>query len=270
MALKTNPIEGGIGAEVINFDLSDFDRDSADDILTAISRFGLLLFRRQSLTDHHLYEMSKGLGKVEIPANSSSRSPGFQEVLYISNLHTADGAPIGGSTPGTRGGWHSDQAFRKSPATLSTLFCVIAPETGGGTSFCSKERGYQSLSDAKKQELKDLRGQYMPGKSHDVEKIEVTHAAVLKCPQTERKTLYVSPSTRGFEGMSEVSSDALKEELLGYQLREEHQYTHNWRMGDMLIYDNAQFLHRREAYDGFRFLKATRVFADPAMFAVPN
>ena len=100
--------------------------------------------------------------------------------------------------------------------------------------------------------------------------IQVTHPAVLINPQTRIRTLYVGPGTRGFEGLGDTEGKALKEELLSYQLRPEHTYQHKWRMGDMLIYDNAQLLHKRDAYEGIRFLKATRLFLSPDRFAVPD
>ena len=55
-----------------------------------------------------------------------------------------------------------------------------------------------------------------------------------------------------------------------YQLKSEHCFTHNWRMGDLVVYDNAQVLHKKEAFKGGRLLKSSRVFMDPARFAVPG
>jgi taurine dioxygenase len=115
-----------------------------------------------------------------------------------------------------------------------------------------------------------LRGKYLPGKNHEIDKIEVIHPVVLENPRNGRRSLYVSQATRGFDGIDGAQSEALKAELLGYQMREEHRYTHHWRMGDMLIYDNAQLLHLREAFAGLRWLKATRTFAPKQHFAVPD
>jgi taurine dioxygenase len=70
--------------------------------------------------------------------------------------------------------------------------------------------------------------------------------------------------------LDDAEGRALKEELLSYQFRPEHIYQHNWRMGDMLIYDNAHFLHRRDAFEGIRFHKATRLYLSPDRFAVPD
>ena len=58
--------------------------------------------------------------------------------------------------------------------------------------------------------------------------------------------------------------------LRRYQLKPEHRFTHSWRMGDLVVYDNAQVLHKKEAFKGGRLLKSSRVFMDPARFAVPG
>ncbi len=130
--------------------------------------------------------------------------------------------------------------------------------------------GYESLPPALKDRVANLRVQYSPGDSHGVPNIQVTHPAVLINPKSGVKTLYVSPGARGFEGLEDAEGKILKEELLSYQFRPEHLYQHNWRMGDMLIYDNGQLLHKRDAFKGVRFLKATRLFASPDRFAVPD
>ena len=121
-----------------------------------------------------------------------------------------------------------------------------------------------------KDRLENMKVLYSPGVSHGVPDIQVTHPAVLVNPESGVKTLYVGPGTRGFEGLDDAEGRALKEELLSYQFRPEHIYQHNWRMGDMLIYDNAHFLHRRDAFEGIRFHKATRLYLSPDRFAVPD
>lgn len=270
MEFKTRPLTPEYGVEVLDVDLAQIDEAMAETILKSANEHALLLFRRQSLHDEDIYRLSAAMGPVEEPAAKSNHSPDFKQVNYISNLNDAEGTFIGNPITNTDGGWHTDQAFRKNPATLSTLFCIINPHTGGGTSFCSTRLGYEALPHDLKQRLKGLRGQYIPGRSHEVEKIEVTHPVALTNPVNARKTLYVTPGTRGFEGLDKSESDALKAELMTYLLRPERIYQHHYRMGDMLIYDNAQLLHKRDGYEGPRFLKITRVFLSPECFAVPD
>lgn len=272
MDFQTKPLSENFGAEVLGVDLTQIDEDMAEAILSTVQKHALLLFRRQSLHDDDIYRLSKALGPVEEPpAARDNHSPGFKSVIYLANINSLDGTLIKGNfVDKTDGGWHSDQAYRQNPATLSTLFCVISPESGGSTSFSSTRMGYESLPPALKDRIDNMKVLYSPGKKPGVPDIQVTHPAILINPQTRIKTLYVGPGARGFEGLEDTEGKALKEELLSYQLRPEHTYQHKWRMGDMLIYDNAQLLHKRDAYEGIRFLKATRLFLSPDRFAVPD
>ena len=270
MKLRTRALRPDYGVEVLDVDLTQIDDAMAEAILDGVNEHALLLFRRQSLHDQDIYRLSAALGPVEEPAAKVNHSPDFKSVNYISNLNDVDKTFVGNPIDTGDGGWHTDQAFRKSPATLSTLFCIINPHTGGGTSFCSTRLAYEVLPEELRKRVEGLRGRYMPGKSHEVEKIEVSHPVVLANPVNGRKTLYVTAGTRGFEGLDDAESAALKEELLSYVLRPEHIYQHHYRMGDMLIYDNVQLLHKRDAYTGPRFLKITRVFLSGDRFAVPD
>lgn len=272
MNFETRPLSENFGAEVLDADLTEVNRDMAEAILSAVHKHAILLFRRQSLHDEDIYRLSTALGPVEEPtAAKDNHAPGFKSIVYLANINSLDGTLIKGNfVEKTDGGWHSDQAYRKNPATLSTLFCVIAPESGGSTSFANTRLGYESLPLTLKNRLENMKVRYSPGKSHGVPDIEVTHPAVLVNPESGIKTLYVGPGARGFEGLNDAECRALKEELLSYQFRSEYIYQHNWRMGDMLIYDNAHFLHRRDAFEGIRFHKATRLHLSPDRFAVPD
>ncbi len=133
---------------------------------------------------------------------------------------------------------------------------------------CLTQLGYRALPDALRNRVETLRGHFRPGRTHEVPDVQVTKPCVLTNPTNGTKTLYVTGGMR-FEGMDSEEGKELKEEILSYIMREEHIYSHSWRMGDMLIYDNAQLLHKRDAFEGIRFLKATRVFLDPNRFSVP-
>ncbi len=272
MDLETRPLTEGFGVEVLHVDLARIDEPLADALMDAMVEHALVLLRRQSLDDTEIFRLCSAFGPVEEPAAKRSHSPGHKEINYISNLSDGEGRMIGGLTPDQHGDgpWHSDQSFRRRPATLSTLFCVHPPAEGGGTGFCSTTQGHAALPPDLAERVGGLRGLYLPSAVHDIEKVEVSHPAVLVQPVSGRRSLYVSASTRGFEGLESDEGEALKAELLGYQLRAEHRYSHRWRMGDMLIYDNAQLLHRREAFRGLRWLKATRTFAPRDRFAVPD
>ncbi len=95
---------------------------------------------------------------------------------------------------------------------------------------------------------------------------------VLENSATGRRSLYLSPNhTIAIEGLPEAEGRELFDALLDHALRDEFIYTHRWRNGDVVMWDNARLLHRRDAFDGSlaRLAKRTTIYMDPAYFAVP-
>lgn len=271
LPFQTQILRPGFGVEVLDVDLASLDEGQVDGLLNALVQHHLLLFRRQSLNDAEHAHLARIFGPVNVASKTSCLAPGQPEVMYVSNLHDEDMRLIGGLKKGDDGEslWHSDQSFRDKPATISTLFCVHPPAEGGGTGIASSVLGYEALPPALQQRLEGMMAIYRPLPSHEIAIVDVLHPAVLTNPVTGRKAVYVSELCRGFEGLSEDEGLALRDEVMGYVLREEHLYSQPWRMGDLLIYDNAQVLHRREGFAGLRWLKGTRSYAPQDRFAQP-
>lgn len=269
MSMQFVPIEGSFGVRGPDIDLAVIDDRQFADIKAAVQRHALVLFRRQALTDDGLAALSGRFGRLEIPANHNALSPITPHVVNITNMKDGEGRNIGGGASDELS-WHSDQAFRKNPATLSVLYAVIVSPTGGETWWCNTRLGYAALPESLRAEIEGLRGTYLPGKMHTIEKIEVSHPLALPMPDGSGHALYASQSTRGIVGLDPDKARSLLETLLGYQLRPEHIYRHQWRPGDLMIYDNGQTLHRRDAFEGPRFMKGTRAFVSPDEFPVPN
>ena len=145
MNFQTRPLSKNFGAEVLDVDLAQINEELAEAILGAIQEHAPLLFRRQSLHGDDIYRLSAALGPVEEPpAAKDNHSPGFKSVVYLANINSLDGTLIRGNfIDKSDGEWHSHQTYRQHSATLSTLFCVIGPESGGGTSFSSTRMGYE-------------------------------------------------------------------------------------------------------------------------------
>ncbi|MEM7021893.1 MAG: TauD/TfdA family dioxygenase [Pseudomonadota bacterium] len=269
MSLKFVPLDAPFGAEGPNIDLAAIGEGEFAEIKQAVMRHALVLFRRQSLSDEDLAILTERFGPAEVPANHRALSPVTPHVVYISNMKDESGRPIGGGASEEMN-WHADQSFRKNPATLSLLYAVVVPPERGHTYWCSTRLGYEALPDTLKGWVGEHRGTYLPGKNHQIDKVEVSHPLVLAMPDGSGNRLYVSSSTRGIEGMADDESKARLEEILEHQLRPEHIYEHDWRVGDLMIYDNGQTLHRRDSFDGLRLMKGTRAFVSAEDFPVPN
>ena len=76
----------------------------------------------------------------------------------------------------------------------------------------------------------------------------------------------------GIDGWREDDARALLDELLPLLVHEEFVYTHSWRPGDVVLWDNARLMHRREAFDSAlpRLAKRTTIHLRPEHFAVPT
>lgn len=269
MTLTFTPLGGPFGAQASDVDLAAVDDAQFEEVKAALKRHALLLFRRQALSDHDLAALSGRFGPVEVPANHNAHSPVTQHVVYISNIKDESGRAIGGGASGEMH-WHADQSFREKPATISLLYAVLVPPQGGHTYWCSTKLGFAALPDDLKRRVRALRGTYLPGEAHTIDKVEVSHPVVLRQPDGDDEYLYVSSSTRGIAGMDADAARALLEELLAHQLRPEHVYEHHWRPGDLMIYDNGQTLHRRDSFEGLRLMKGTRAFVSAREFTVPD
>ncbi|MFM9884125.1 MAG: TauD/TfdA dioxygenase family protein, partial [Burkholderiales bacterium] len=70
--------------------------------------------------------------------------------------------------------------------------------------------------------------------------------------------------------LPKAESDATLAELFEWCVRPEFVYTHAWRLGDALLWDNACTMHRREPFDSNeqRLMKRTTILPDPER-AVP-
>jgi len=270
MSLQTRPLDAGFGVEVLDLDLAESDSNQMSALLDLLAEQALVLLRRQTLADAELVALARSLGPVSIASRTSTLAPDYPEVMYVSNLKDADGRLIGGipKHDHAESVWHSDQSFRSNPATLSTLMCVNAPEHGGGTGFISTVLAWEALEPALRKRLGTMRGLYRPRPVHEIEIVEVSHPLVLTNPRTGKQALYVSELCHGFADLDEAEGNALLQKLLEHLNNPAFRYTHAWRMGDIAIYDNAQLLHRREAFAGLRWLKATRSYADGMRFAL--
>jgi taurine dioxygenase len=231
----------------------------------------MLVFRDQLLGDEDLLRVGRSIGdgRMEESARLISLAPDRRLVAYLTNLQNEAGQPLGFGGSDTDY-WHSDQEFRKAPATLASLYCLIPPPEGGATSFASTAAENLELDTALLDRLRGLRSTRRPATTHDnAVHHEVAHPVVMTTPRTRREVVYISENTIRFPGVDEAEGQAMKRAVLAQVLRPENVYSHRWRMGDFIIYDNTQLLHRREAFRGTRWLKATKMFAPTEWFAVP-
>lgn len=287
--LQTRPLGATLGLEVLDVDLSAID-DATFEALRALWQAHPLLFlRRQALLEDELVGFSRRFGELDILVRDDMFSPTHPEVIYITNLKAESGRALGG-LGSYEMNWHTDQIYRQRPPTGSIFYAVEMPVGGPQTWWCDTSAAYEALPDALRTELLGLRATCKYGNrpedgyQRDVtddagrSRIEsqtppATHPMVLTHPVTRRRSLYFDPrKTIGIEGMEPERALALIRELAQHLGRPEFVYRHDWRPGDVVFWDNARLLHRRDGFDAKlpRFAKRTTIHLPPEQFPVPS
>lgn len=275
MAMTTRPLSPTLGVEVNGIAMtSALDADTANSIRNLWRRHGLLLFRGQQLEEEHLIAFSRNLGPLEIHVRREYLSSKNPEILYVSNMKE-DGRPIG-ILADTEVGWHYDQIYLPRPAVGSLLYSVIIPADRGATSFADMSAAYEELPESLKRRIdgrKAVQSYEAFNRSYSVptsdeqrrKTPDIEHPLVRTHPYTGRKALYICPGmTTGIVGLPEEESASLLAELFAWSTQPRFVYTHTWRLGDALLWDNACTMHRREPFDSAqqRLMKRTTILPD--------
>jgi alpha-ketoglutarate-dependent taurine dioxygenase len=262
--MSVHPMNAALGAEVGGVDLRALD----DGLFAAIHRawldYQVLLFRGQSLTDEQLVAFSRRFGELdEAPVQESGQRfvPGHPEIYVVSNV-VQDGVPIGSLGAG-EAVWHTDMSYLPRPPKASVLYALEVPAQGGDTSFCSMYAAWEQLPDPLKRQSGGLRvkhdGTYNSGgyvrqgmtPTGDPRTSPGTlHPLVYVHPETGRRALYLGRRRNAYiEGLPLDESEALLDEIWREATREELTWRHQWRVGDLVLWDNRCTMHRRDGFD---------------------
>lgn len=253
------------GAYVSDIDFRTVTYEELVSIKKLLSLYGLLVFKKQKLNDEDLVALGRsvGNGKLEQPARNASLSLERRYVAWLTNLHDGQKKTLGFSDNKTDY-WHSDQEFRVAPASVSILYCEQTHCTGGETSFASTNIKTADFDSDTIDFLRTCWSTRRPALSHDnAPDIKVAHPVILR--HGNEDFFYISENTIDIihEQTPLAESDELKEKILGAILAADNIYSHVWSEGDLLLYDNSQLVHRREAFCGPRFIKALKIHPDP-------
>ena len=253
-----------LGAEIRGIDL----RKITDGDFAAIHHAWLanlaLLFRGQQLTDADLIAFSRRFGGLDYaPIQETGRRfvEGYPEIYVVSNV-MENGVPIGSLGAG-EATWHTDMSYLVDPPKASMLYALEVPPSGGNTYFSSMYAAYESLPDELKRRIEGLQlkhdGTYNSGGyvrqgvtavDHPVSSPGTYHPLVCRHPETKRRLLYLGRRRNAYiKGLSLADSEALLDELWSYATRDDISWFNEWRVGDLVMWDNRCTMHRRDPFD---------------------
>jgi taurine dioxygenase len=258
------PTRKALGAEIQGVDLRTVDSNEFACIYRAWLDHSVLLFRGENLTDDDLIAFSERFGELDwAPVQESGRRfvEGHPEIYVVSNV-MENGEPIGSLGAG-EATWHTDMSYLQDPPKASILYALEVPPSGGNTYFNSMYRAYEFLPDAVKKRIegKTLKhdatynsGGYVrqgiAAIDDPVTSPGTYHPLVCTHPETRRRVLYLGRRRNAYiEGLSLQESESLLDELWMYANREELEWHNEWRVGDLVLWDNRCTMHRRDPFD---------------------
>jgi taurine dioxygenase len=257
MPIEIVPTGAALGAEIRGIDLAKpIDDATFAEIERAYNEHGVIFFRDQHITPAEQVGFTRRFGEIEFNIFGERWSvPGSPEIVVVSNV-TEDGQPIGVRRAGEN--WHSDMCYAARPPRGTMLYAQEIPELFGlplgDTEFASAAAAYDALPPSLRKQIEGRRAIFdfagrkraFPPKQSEIDRYPpVTHPIVRTHPYTGCKCLYVMrDDCTGIEGMQQEEAEALIAALADHIIKPAFIYRHQWRRGDLLLWDNCTVQHR--------------------------
>jgi alpha-ketoglutarate-dependent 2,4-dichlorophenoxyacetate dioxygenase len=256
--------------EVTGIDLTQpIPREDFRTIWDAFNEHQILVFRDQAFDDESQIAFSRNFGELEtmIAHPGNDWNPGHISVM--TNLGK-DGNLLPLDHPAMihrerNEAWHSDSSFKPVAALASLLAARIVPPVGGNTEFASARAAYEALSAERKAGLEGLTAVHRithpdmnvdDDKGYDEDAKQrhtVTHPLIRTNPVNGRKALYVGSHAQEIVGMPLKEGRKILDELTAFCTQPQFVYSHHWRDGDAVMWDNRCTLHRATSFDKTRY-----------------
>ena len=277
--LEIRKIGEALGAEVSGLDLSlPIAPEIVPRIRAAWLEHMVLRFRGQKLTDSQLLAFSRNFGELDPPGpNPLGRPflPDHPEMNVISNIKEG-GVPIGGLGDG-EAIWHADMTYVERPPMAAILYAIELPPAGGDTYWANMVLAHEALSEALKRRVEGLEAVHdatynsagvMRKGYKDVTDPRTApgarHPLVRTHPETGRRSLFLGRRRNSYiVGLELEESERLLDELWRHATQPKFTWRQQWRVGDVVVWDNRCTLHRRDAFDPLarRLLHRTQIRA---------
>ena len=260
--------------------LSQADREAVRD---ATARHGVTVIPGQDLSDEDIYDFVASFGdkivEVETAEGVPPHSRGVMPLGNVDkdgNILPADDWNVQQNLANEL--WHTDMTFVSPRASFSLLYGKTVPPEGGNTEFCDTRLFWETLPDAERARLSRLtcahsvlhsRRKYgfTEWPQEVIDRFPPIARPMVNVQQSPGRTaLPLAAYIQSIDGMTAEQSEALVEDLTARATVPANVYSHRWRAGDLLLWDNRCMMHRATPFDmtaHARDLRAVRL-CDPA------
>ena len=290
-AVSFRQVGPSLAAEVEGIDLTrPLSPDEVAAVHAGMDKYAVLVFHDQPLTDDQQLAFTRSLGEIEHAIGTGLRQEyrlptTFADVsnLDVNNQVFARDSRTRLFSLGNRL-WHSDSSFKVVPAKYSLLHARSIPSKGGNTEFADMRAGYDALDDETRTLVADLicehsqiySRQQLGFADFTPEELErfkpVRQVLVRTHPGHGRKSLYLSSHAGGIVGWPVPEARAFLRDLNEIATQRQFVYSHKWRVGDLVMWDNRQTMHRARPFPAHepRDVRRTTLVGDgPTTAQVP-
>jgi taurine dioxygenase len=260
--MKVTPLSKALGAEITGLDLRQpLDDAGVKAIRDAFDQHIFVVFREQQLSEEDQLRAAGYFGRVHVRRKpTTTRDPGgaFDTPFMLVTNIVENGKSIGVFGDGEM--WfHHDTSYYPEPHRATLLYSMKLPSWGGNTCFSNMYKAYENIPralrdklegkkvlqvhDYKRRERLDLDTIDLNSVRHYEQPIFITH------PATGRKALYISRlMSAQILGLSRDESEAALEQLFEISEDPSIVYEHEWKLGDLVIWDNWCSIHARKDF----------------------
>jgi alpha-ketoglutarate-dependent 2,4-dichlorophenoxyacetate dioxygenase len=269
MPVTTRQIGLCFAAEVEGVDMTKpLSPEEVAAIHAGMDTYAVLVFHDQPINDDQQLAFTRRLGDIEHAVGTSLRAPDeyrlpttFADVSNLDQHHKVFARDdrrrlfaLGNRL------WHSDSSFKVIPAKYSLLHARSTPSKGGNTEFAYMRAAYDALDAESKAEVEDLICEHSQIFSRqqlgftdftDEERARfkpVRQRLVRVHPGTRCKSLYLSSHAGSIVGWSVPEARFFLRDLVEHATQREFVYAHQWRVGDLVMWDNRQTMHRARPF----------------------
>lgn len=257
--IAVEPLSPMLGARVRGVDLArPLDAATFALVEAALHRHTVIVFPGQKLDAGSFAAFGRRWGRPEPHVIDTFHHPEDPNILVLSNV-MRDGKPTGLADAGSY--FHTDYSYLAVPARCTILYALQVPRAKGGTTFANQTLAYEELPGETRLRIEPLVARHHYGNRDDLhegsrtaasklseeQKKKVTwvrHRIARAHPRTGVKALYaVSGSSFAIEGMDDEEALDLLDGLKAHATQEKYRHTHDYQVGDVIVWDNAQLLH---------------------------
>jgi alpha-ketoglutarate-dependent 2,4-dichlorophenoxyacetate dioxygenase len=272
----------GFAAELRGVSLTDIASDDAAYAAAraAFEEHSVLVFRDKDVTDEIQLAFSRRFGPPEV---TKVGSHGTGSHFVILSTIGPDGKVV---PPDHRIAlrnkanqlWHTDSSFKRVAALTSILSARVIPAHGGETEYVSTRLAFERLDAGLQKRLENSfawhdyahsRGQIAPDLASAEERAALPPQCwrmVWRNPVNGRGAIYLASHAYAVEGMEAAEGKKLIEELMAISTAPGTSYVHQWRKGDVVMWDNRATMHRGRPWPSqeARLMVRTTISATPA------